>query len=47
MMEVVDTYGGHTEGYFLTDKEAEMTLLALKHYVVLAEQQTGQSVKCL
>jgi hypothetical protein len=37
MMEVVDAYGDHTEGYFLADKEAETTLAALKHYVALAE----------
>ena len=47
MMEVVDVYGGHTEGYFLADKEAKTTLAALKHYVALVERQTGKKVKCL
>ena len=47
MMEVVDAYGGHTEGYFLADKKAETTLAALKHYVALAERQTGKRVKGL
>src|ERR1700735_1967531 len=47
MMEIVDAYGGHTEGYFLADKEAETTLTALKHYVALAERQTGKKIKCL
>ena len=47
MMEAVDAYGGHTEGYFLADKEAKTTLTALKHYVALAECQTGKKVKCL
>lgn len=47
MMEAVNAYWGHTEGYFLADKEVEMTLVALKHYVALAEQQMGKSMKCL
>ena len=47
MMEAVDAFGSHTEGYFLADKEAGTTLTGLEHYVALAEQQTGKKVKCL
>ena len=47
MMQIVDAYGGHTEGYFLTDKETDTTLSALKHYTALAERQTGKKIKCL
>ena len=37
MMEVVDAYRGHTEGYFLVDKETKTTLAGLKHYMALEE----------
>lgn len=47
MMEIVDAFSGHTEGYFLTDKEAETMIAGLRHYVALAECQTGKRVKCL
>ena len=47
MMELVDAFRGHAEWYFLADKEAEMTLEALKHYIALAEHQTGRKLKCL
>ena len=47
MMEAVNAYEGHTEGYFLTDKEAGTTLTALEQYVALAECQMGRKVKHL
>ena len=45
MMLCVDGHSGHTEAYFLSNKEAATTLDALKHYAALTEQQTGQKVK--
>ena len=47
MMELVDAFRGHAEEYFLADKETKMTLEALKHYIALAEHQTGRKLKCL
>ena len=47
MMELVDAFRGHAEEYFLADKETKMTLEALKHYIALAEHQTGRRLKCL
>jgi len=44
MMPFVDGFSGHIEGYFLGDKQGKTTLQALKHYVALAERQTGRKV---
>ena len=44
-MLCIDGYSGHTEVYFLSNKEAATTLDALKHLAALTEQQTRQRVK--
>ena len=45
-MQAVDSASAHTEGYFLADKCAEMTLEAFKAYYVMAECQTGKKLHC-
>ena len=44
-MPCVDGYSGHIKTYFLPNKEAAMTLDALRHYIALTKQQTRQKVK--
>ena len=44
IMPFVNGFSGHIEGYFLGDKQGKTTLEALKHYVALAERQTGRKV---
>jgi hypothetical protein len=44
MMPIIDGYSGYMRGYFLTDKQAETTLNAIKQEIALIEQQTGSKV---
>ena len=46
-MQAVDSASAHTEGYFLADKHAEMTLEAFKAYHVMTERQTGKKLHCV
>ena len=45
IMLCINGHSGHTEAYFLSNKEAVTTLDALKHYIALTKWQTGQKVK--
>lgn len=47
MMQAVNGKSTHTEGYYLAEKNAEMTLEAFKSYHIMAERQTGKKLKCI
>lgn len=42
-----DLSGSNTDSYFLSDKKADTTLEALKHYHIMSERQTGIKLRCI
>ncbi|KAF8823454.1 hypothetical protein HHX47_DHR10000197 [Lentinula edodes] len=46
-LPIVDGHSAFTKDYYLANKEAESTLIAMENYRVFAENQTGERLRCV
>ncbi|GAW08486.1 retrovirus-related pol polyprotein from transposon tnt 1-94 [Lentinula edodes] len=46
-LPIVDGHSAFTRDYYLANKEAETTLMAMERYRVFAENQTGEKLRCV
>lgn len=46
-LPIVDGHSAFTKDYYLPNKEADMTMVAIECYRVFAETQTGKKLRCV